>query len=52
MSRMMRTANRAGLVSDAALPLPYGIGLLVRHDLDRAGEDTVAIAYLSRPRAG
>ena len=33
--RMMREANRAMLMSDAALLLTYGIGVVVRHGSSR-----------------
>ncbi len=44
-ARMMRNPNCAGQSSDAAPLLPYGIGLLVRHDLDRQGPPGGGIAF-------
>ncbi len=48
MARMIRKPNRARLTSEVALLLWYGIGLLVRHGSDHAGEVDGTIAFASR----
>ena len=45
IARMMRKQNRARLTADVALLLSSGMRLLVRHDLDRQGQPTRAIAF-------
>ena len=50
IAAMMRKPNGARLTSDAALLLSYVIRLLVRHDLDRQGRPSRAIAFARSER--
>jgi len=45
IARMMREPNRTNLTPNAPPLLTYGIGLLTRHELDRAARANVAIAW-------